>query len=97
MADGTPKPSVKVDNGKDPNRLDKKNLTNIGEYEPVSDDVHKQGKILMGNQLLAILADYNIDFKPGESATINNSPNALKMYNNKMGQPMAKVIKIKTY
>jgi hypothetical protein len=95
MADGTPKPSIQAHNGKNPNRLDKKNLHTVGPYKPLEDAVHKPGTILMGNKLMAILAQYELDFKEGEVSKIKNSPNALEMFYNQQGQPTARVIKIK--
>jgi hypothetical protein len=95
LADGTPKPSVQAHNGKNPNRLNKKKLHTVGPYKPLDAAVHQQGNILIGNQLMAILAEYNLDFKDGEMAKIKNSPNALQMSYNQHGQPMARVIKAK--
>jgi hypothetical protein len=95
MADGTAKPSVQAHNGKNPNRIDKKNLHTVGPYKPLEDDVHKQGKILIGDKLMAILAEYNIEFEDGGIAKIKNSPNALKMSYNQHGQPTAIVVNVK--
>jgi hypothetical protein len=95
LADGTPKPSVQAHNGKNPNRLNKKNLHTVGPYKPLDASVHQPGKILLGDQLMAILAEYNLDFKDGEMAKIKNSPNALQMSYNAQGQPMARVVKVK--
>jgi hypothetical protein len=95
LADGTAKPSVQAHNGKNPNRLNKKKLHTVGPYKPLEDDVHKQGKILIGDKLMAILAEYNIEFEDGGIAKIKNSPNALKMSYNQHGQPTAIVFKVK--
>lgn len=94
-ADGFVKPSVKANNGKDPNNvLGRKHVNTVAkEYTPMEEDLHKLGKVLMGDRLLAILAEYNIDFKAGEIADVKNSSFSLQMYNNQQGQPSAKVIK----
>jgi hypothetical protein len=92
-AEGLDKPSVKANNGKDPFRMNKKNLHTVGPYKPMEQDIHKLGKIIMGDRLLAILAEYGIDFKDGEVSSVKNSPYALKMYLNQLGQPSATVIK----
>jgi hypothetical protein len=92
-ADGFDKPSVKAHNGKDPNRLNKKYIHTVGPYKPKEKDLHKLGKVLMGDRLLAILAEYNIDFEDGRIAAVKNSPFSLQMYMTPQGQPAAKIIK----
>ncbi len=91
LADGSSAPSIQAHNGKNPNRLDKKKLHTVGPYKPKELDFHKPGTIIMGNELLAMLVDYNIDFEEGGVAKIKNSGNAIKMFTNKQGLPAAKV------
>lgn len=94
MADGTSKPSVQANNSKNPNRVNKKILHTVGPYKPKAQELHKPGTILIGNRLLAILADYNLDFKDGEVAKIKNSPMQMQMFINGQGQPSAKIIEL---
>jgi len=89
---GMKKPSVWAHNSKNPFKMNKKKLHTVGEYTPMEKDVHTLGKILVGDRLLAILAEYGIDFEEGKIAAVKNSPHALQMYY-KNNQPMAKVIK----
>jgi hypothetical protein len=92
-AEGLSKPSLQAHNGKNPFRMNGKNIHTVGPYKPLEADLHKVGKILMGDRLLAILSDYNINFEPGNISAIKNSPFSIQMFNNKQGQPSAKVIK----
>ena len=94
MADGTPKPSVKADNGKDPNRVNKQKMTTDGPYNPVAKELHTPGTILIGDKLLGILSNYNIEFTDGETAKVKNAPTMLRMFTNPQGLPAAQVLKI---
>lgn len=95
LADGSSKPSIQAHNGKNPNRLDKKNLHTVGPYQHKHKELHRPGKVMYGNKLLAMLADYNIDFEEGETAKIKNSPHGVKMFKNDNGQVSGKIIKLK--
>lgn len=94
MADGTPKLSIKPDNGKDPNRMGKKKMTTDGPYNPVSDELHTPGTLLIGDKLLGILANYNIDFEDGKVAKVKNSPMGMQMFLNPQNLPAARIIKL---
>ena len=80
LADGTDKPSVQAHNGKNPNRLDKKNIHTVGEYKPASDDAHNIGKILNPAELQKMLDIYGFDFVDGGTHAINNSGKSVYMY-----------------
>ena len=95
LADGTPAPSIQAHNGKNPNRIGKKNLHTIGPYEHKDKKLHKPGTILIGGELLSVLSDYGLEFKPGETSQIKNSPNAIQMYVNKLGQESGRIIQTK--
>ena len=91
LEDGTPKPSVQVHNGKNPNRMNKKKLHTVGDYQPVNGDAHKVGKMLTGAELDNLLTDHGFDFIDGETHGINNSGNALYMYSVN-GQKIGKIV-----
>ena len=95
LADGTSAPSIQVHNGKNPNRIDKKNLHTIGPYQHKDKKMHKPGAIFIGGELMSVLSDYNLEFKNGETHQIKNSPHAIQMYVNKMGQETGRIIKNK--
>lgn len=97
LADGTPNISVKANNKKDPNRvLSRKHSNTIAkEYKHKAEELHKIGTVLIGDKLLAIMAEYNIDFEDGKVAGIKNSPVGIQMSVNGQGQPMGRVIKVK--
>lgn len=95
MADGTPALSINPNNGKNPNRLDKKHMATKGPYQAKNELVHKPGQLFIGDELLAILAEYNLDFRDGEFAQIKNSPHAIQMYLNKRGQMVGKIVQTK--
>jgi hypothetical protein len=92
---GMKKPSVWAHNSKNPFKMNKKKLHTVGEYTPMEKDVHTLGKILIGDRLLAILAEYGIDFEAGRTVAVKNSPYALKMFTNKNNQPTARVVEKK--
>ena len=87
------KPSVWAHNSKNPFKMNKKKLHTVGEYTPMEKDVHTLNKIIIGDRLLAILAEYGIDFEDGRVVAVKNSPHALKMFIDRNNQPAAKVIK----
>lgn len=95
LADGSSAPSIQAHNGKNPNSIDKKKLHTVGPYKPKSEHVHNPGKILMGDDLLATLAEYNLDFRDGEVSKIKNSPHGIHMYYNHARQPVGKIVKLK--
>lgn len=95
LADGTPSQSIQAHNGKDPNRIDKKILHTVGDYKPKEEIIHKPGTILSGLRLMNILKDYGFKFEPGKQVQIKNSPNAIHLFTNQMGQPAGKVIQTK--
>lgn len=66
LADGTPAPSIHVDNGKNPNNLNKKNLHTKGEYK------NKVPKLNIPGSILTIkdLNDLDVDHDYGK--TIEN-------------------------
>lgn len=95
LADGTSAPSIQAHNGKNPNILDKKNLHTIGPYQHKDKKMHKPGTILIGGELLSVLSDYGLEFQQGQTHQIKNSPHAIQMYTNRMGQPTGRIIKTK--
>lgn len=95
LADGTSAPSIQAHNGKNPNRLDKKNLHTIGPYQHKDKKMHKPGTILIDGELLSVLSDYGMNFENGQTSKIKNSPHAIEMYINKNGQKTGRIIKIK--
>lgn len=95
LADGTSAPSIQAHNGKNPNNINKKKMHTIGPYKPKEQDFHKPGTVIIGDNLLAMLIDYNIDFKEGGVAKIKNSDNALQMFKNPQGLPAAKVVMLR--
>ena len=96
LADDTAPLGVKP-NTKDPNRvLSRKHANTLTkEYKHKAEELHKIGTVLIGDKLLAIMAEYNIDFEDGKVAGIKNSPVGLQMSVNGQGQPMGRVIKLK--
>lgn len=95
LADGTPAPSIQAHNGKNPNNLDKKNLTTIGPYQHKDKRMHKPGTVLIGGELLSVLSDYGLEFQDGATSQIKNSPNAIQMFINQLGQEAGRIIQTK--
>ena len=74
--------------------MDKKKLHTVGPYKPKEDKVHKLGAIYSSNVLFGLLDEYGMEFEPGKTVKIKNSPRGIKMYVNTAGEPSGKVIKI---
>lgn len=82
LADGTSAPSIQAHNGKNPNSINKKKMHTVGPYKPKQTAAHRPGQMLAGAMLDGFLADYNMEFKPGEISKIKNSPHAIEMFVN---------------
>lgn len=93
LADGTPAPSIHVDNGKNPNRVgpDKKNIREIGPYKRMNAKMNVPGSILTANEL----ADMGITYQHGKIMdNWKNSGFGLQMTSIN-GEPVARVFKSK--
>lgn len=93
LADGTDAPSIRGDNGRNPDRVgpNKKQLFTKGPYKSKFPGMDRKGAILMGSKLTQVLMDNGWSFKDGEVfQNFNNSGLNFRMYMGPNG-PMGRV------
>ena len=91
LADGTPTPSIQAHNGKDPNRINKKNLHTVGPYKKINPKMNIPGSILTPMEL----ADLGYEYEHGKILNnVRNGGFGIEMTSIN-GKPVGRVFKSK--
>lgn len=83
LADGTSKPSIQANNGRNPNRVgpDKKQLFTKGPYKPEVPGMDRKGATFVGGELTNVLTTMGWNFQEGKVfENFNNSGLNFRMY-----------------